>query len=230
MANPKIELTWGGNGWKRSERRAVRPFVECAVELAEGFFDEAGFEYHVAKQATVWRWDRRSTIVGASTNAQDFELYVRHDHIKHRKVAASMQDLALTAVHEALHSIRSEHYDDYNLMEQVASEGIAYVGEDIAQERLLLPIERFYVGDLVQVAATPLFDQLKSMLAQDDKDSRGDDVLVDKALDAWLPGTYNYAGLPPGLTVGITEIYRRMCEGHELAALMDWPAEQLLDL
>lgn len=228
MANPEIEIAWGGGSWQRGHRKVVRPVVSTVADLAVMTADEMGVTYNEPKKLHVWRCSRTWPEAGSNSSAVDMELYIQVSHIKHRTVARKAIEYYLTTVHELTHAVRRESHPDTNdLAEHVASEGLAYVCEDLATDMFLSDDEKLYHGDLIDPGPSSTYDGLKKSLAGDCSTEllEGQDTAV---LDLWLG--YETDQMPPGIVVGVTEVYRRLIEGNDFADMVRWPADQILDL
>lgn len=222
--NPEVEVVWGGGGWHRSHRRYMRPFVEGAVELAQDVVGEIGIRYDHPKRARVRRCSNIHPDGGTSTDARDFEVYVREDHYRRRKAARYFCDYMRASLHEIVHSARSERYSGFDLIENVASEGIAYIAEDLAVAKLDLREERMYSADTMKLR--PLIPSLKGELLVD-YDSCVDEDTTAYYDELWLKGSNQ---IDDGTLVGIAEVHNRLIEGYTIGDIIDWPPERILDL
>lgn len=227
MSSPGIEIAWGGGAWPRRRKNVVMPTIQGATELAAEALAEAGYEYGQPKRVNIWRTSRSEESLGLSDGATDIVIHVRDDHIKHRKVAKMFITYFLTVGHELTHAIRSEYFPDDSLVERVASEGLAYVTEDLMNSMTLLPGEAPLVGSLVHREAFREVADLKHELVRAHNATASVEQL-ESAYSQWTELCGRTP--PPGIKVGIVEVYQRLIEGYDLAELISMPAEVVLGL
>ena len=229
MANPEVEIIWGGRSWSRNHRKVVRPIISAAADLACSAVEALGVEYKDPKRLSIWKCLRNWPDAGANYSSVDMDIYVRGDHIRHRKVARKIVSHCLTATHEITHAVRREKQPDQDdLIEHIASEGLAYVSEDLVSELLLTKEEIFYFGDCINIKQSISYDRLKSRLRPTELAEARGDTTIDDGLDGWMQ--FESDSLPPGIIIGITEVYRRLVEGNKFSNIIEWPADQILDL
>lgn len=228
MDNPGIEIAWGGGIWRKNQKRVIEEPIRCAKDLATYGLEHLGVSYEMPKKLTVFKVAKHCIVAGESKGPVDMDIHIPVHHIKYRKVAAMIAELAETVLHETTHCIRSERYDFDTLVETAASEGLAYVSEDIVSNALLPAIEASYLGSCIERATSAEYDMAKASLLD------CSDLSVPNTPDAlaiyeeWFCD--DGSGIPPGVLIGVTEVYRRLAEGNTIADMMSWPAEEILDL
>lgn len=229
MANPGVELAWAGGIWHSRDRRVVKPTVQTAIDFVQIGFDEIGLSFTEPKCVNVWRCGRSEDTWASSNGPTDIDLHIRVDHIQHRKVPRFLADIALAIGHDTIHAIRSEYCDDPSLIEHIASEGLAWVGEDPLEHVILGAENASQVADVVALTGSNYqYSNLKAQLSKQRDHTWEQDGAEDSLRQQWLEPSCRL--VPPGLVVGITEVQRRLEEGNTLGDLMTWSAEQILDL
>lgn len=221
--NPEVEVVWDGGGWHRSHRRYMRPFVEGAVELAQDVVGEIGIRYEHPKRSRIRRCTNTLLGGGVNTDLTNFEVYVPIDHYRRHRAARFFGAYMRDATHELVHAARAERYPGWDLLENVASEGIAYVAEDLTVVALNLD-ERMYTADTMPLRH--LVPGLKGELILDYA-SCVDDNATEHMDELWLKGSNS---IDDGALIGIVEVHNRLIEGHAIGDIIDWPAERVLDL
>lgn len=228
MANPETELVWGGYGWKPCQKRIVKPHVQAAVELATLAVEDIGIKYNEPKRAHVRRCGRAVICRAASgLDTTNFELYIRQDLVKHRKIESLCVDTFTAAGHEIVHGARAERYDIWDLAEEVASEGLAHAAEDLLRSSLSVSDELGYFGDNIDINS-PNIAEYKQYLQNDLSIARNNERRTDDLIDKWFDFEADVMDL--GTVLGLVEVYKRLVEGHTITELIEWPADQILDL
>jgi len=229
MSNPGIELAWGGGRWPKRHKKVVEPTIQTAVDFSSFALEEIGLEYDQPKRVKIWRCARREEIWGSSDGPTDIDVYIRVDHIKHRKVARFLSELTFSLSHELVHAIRSEYSDEPSLIEHIASEGLAHVAEDTFGHIVLGAENAFQQSNLVsQYSSDSEYSAMRKELFDKRNYAWSRDTEEDEIRSAWLD--IDGCGPPPGIIVGITEVQRRLAEGNTIVELMTWPADKILDL
>lgn len=229
MANPEIQLAWGGGGWPSSQRKIVRPTVQTAIDFCGLTYDEIGLSYRLPKVVNVWRCGRNEDTWGTSDGPTSIDLHVRADHIKHRKVGLYFAEYALATGHELAHAVRSEYFNFRSLIEDIASEGIANVIEDTLDRVIFGDENSMLLADLKGLySSDDGYSEIRKRLLQNRDHSWSADAKHDEIRDFWLETGGDTP--PDGLIVGITEVQRRLQEGNTILELMAMPAEHILDL
>jgi hypothetical protein len=228
MNSPGIEVAWGGGVWRRSQRRVIEDSIHCAKDLAEYGLDYLGLTYEQTKKLTVYKVAKHSSIAGESKGPVEMDIHIPVHHIKHRKVAATLAGLANTVLHETVHCIRSENFNTESIVETAASEGLAYISEDIVGNALLPQADPSSLRNLVNIASSVHHDIAKACLLDDDELSLPDTPEAIQVFDIWFGD--NCGRIPQGVLIGVTEVCRRLEEGNSIADMMHWPAEEILDL
>ena len=147
MENPGIEIAWGGGAWRKNHKRVVEQNVLDAAELAEYGVEMLDIRYKEPKTMTVWRVAKHEPTAGVSYSSREFDIHIPVHHIKHRKIARQFAALTMTVIHEMMHSIRSEEFKSENLLECAATEGLAYMSEDLLSSEILLYDELSFNGE-----------------------------------------------------------------------------------
>lgn len=221
MANPEIEIAWGGGQWRPVDRRACRPAVAVALSLASDGLDYFGIECQAPKRAEVCRVGRRYPDSGASSDAKNFELYIQHNPvIKRRKVERFTPFIASTSFHEIVHCVRYEAVPEDTLLEICASEGIAHVAESQFDKILLSPSE-------LSPQRTPEWDtglqaELLEAMALDEGEP--------DSYEAWFDNSGSLVYPPAGVSLGVLAVQRKVDAGYEIADIITMPTEEILDL
>lgn len=231
MANPEIQLAWGGGVWKRCDRRVVRPVLESAIALTTDATDYLDLTFAVPKTCSSWRVARRDKFAGECIDVNNFDVHFPVDHIKHRKLGSQLVELTITTLHELTHAIRLEHFQGDDLIELAATEGLAYVSGDLLTDALFSKGEGHNARSYIDRRHAGQHDNIKSEFARlADLEARAviDDDAVCEIFDEWFVGSGS--GAPRALVFAVGEVNRRLDEGNQFADLMHWPAHELLDM
>lgn len=228
MNNPGIEIAWGGGIWRKNQKRVIEEPIVCARDLATYGLEHLGLTYEQPKKLTVFKVAKHCTIAGESKGPVEMDIHIPVHHIKYRKVAAMIAELAETVLHETAHCIRSEQFDHETLIETAASEGLAYVSEDLVSNALLPSTEANYLGSCIDLGTSAQYDRVKADLVDNSECSVPDTPEALATYEEWFCD--DGYGIPPGVLIGVTEVYRRLKEGNTIAHLMTQPAEEILDL
>lgn len=222
MANPEIEIAWGGGQWRPVDRRACRDSVSTALALANDGLDLFGIEYHVPKRARICRVARGFPGSGESSGSRNLDLYIPHNPlIKRRKVERYIPHLATTGFHEVLHCVRSEVINkEETLRDTCASEGIAHIAE-ARFIKLLLP-----ANEQDSMVVPPWDIELQAELLDVMDMDEGEPY----SYDAWFDnlGTDIYPAA--GVSLGVLAVQRKVDAGYEIADIITMPTEEILDL
>lgn len=219
--------------WPKRQRRVVEPVVRPALEQVEGVCEDLGLDFREQKTVNVWRCARSEDTWGVARDVTQIDLHIRTDHIKHRKVVRFFDDLTKTVGHELLHTIREEYFVDDGPIERVASEGLAYSGEDLIEVMCLGGGEGDLIGEaMLRHAKGARYDAVKARLVGM-RDHRWPQAMLDNVADdpqrvAWFEMNGNMP--PAGVLIGVVEVQRRLSEGNDFAQIMTWPAEEILNL
>ncbi len=225
MTNPEIEVIWKSCTWQSSHRRIVRPYIEGAVDLAHKTAEHIGLEYDRPKIAKIKRCGNSYPAIGENEDATGFSIFVPVDDYRRRKVARKFSTYVRATVHELTHSARCERFGDWSLLEEVASEGLAYVAEDLALREL--GDDRGACGSISDLGYCNNA-RVKEELVADSLESESSERALDEVMDKWF--NWDLPRLDRGSTFGIIEVKRRLSEGNTFNQLLDWPPEQVLDL
>ncbi|MCA9343562.1 MAG: hypothetical protein H6793_01235 [Candidatus Nomurabacteria bacterium] len=226
MSNPEIDISWKSCFWRRSHRRLVRPFVEGAIELAHQTAEYIGIDYSQPKIAQIKRCGNSYPAVAENEDATGFSLFIRVDDYRRRKVEKKFGAYVVASVHELTHAARYERFAGWNLIEEIASEGLAHVAEDIASSELGLTEQSFFMD--LESCGYSNHHQTKSELVTQIEEANGSEELADIMMDRWFNWSSPY--LDEGSVFGIIEVNRRLAEGNTINELLDWPPEKVLDL
>lgn len=226
MENPGIEIAWGGGPWRKNHKRVVKQSVLDATELAEYGVEMLDLRYEEPKTMTVWRVAKHEPTAGVSYSSQEFDLHIPVHHIKHRKVARQFASLTMTVIHEMTHSIRSETFNDENLLECAATEGLAYMSEDLLSSEVLLYDELSFNGERAFIKHGLEYNTVKKRLLNAYEVSLDSDDRYNQEHAHWFGPGHEIMGA----VLGINEVCRRLSEGNEFSDLMHWPAEEILDI
>jgi hypothetical protein len=228
-AGPKgIEIAWGGGRWLGGQKNAVRPHVKAAVELAVDGLDFFDVDFRIPKQVRIFRTPRNYPYHGVSLGPWDIELYVDCRDVKHRKIGRLAPELATTAFHEMLHSVRSETEPDGTLLSAVSTEGIAYFGEERFSRLALTPSEfdatevKLHDNTLRNTAA--LYDAL---LADADAETHMGQYEGVFLHEAWLD--YDQGEFySHGVGLGVIAARHHFLEGMSIGEMTRVPSRQFL--
>lgn len=233
MSAPSIDLAWGGQSWKRSRKRTVRPLVRSAIDLAEDGLDHLGLDYDEPIRANVIAVAKDWPNTGKAIESQnDIELYIPYKDVKRKKVASYFNKLCLSTVHEALHLIRGSVYPPRNsLIEAAATEGICYASEITLAKSLLTNQERSSLyGNLVDPLDVGVFNELNGHITFDEIDFADEEYSPDFDIyDYWFtPITNGYACA--GDRLGYTAVVGLMQEGARISEIIEMPAAEILGI
>ncbi len=226
MSNPEIDISWKSCFWRPSHRRLVRPFVEGAIDLAHQTAEFIGIDYSQPKTAQIKRCGNSYPAVAENEDASGFSLFIRVDDYRRRKVEKKFGSYVVASVHELTHSARYERFAGWNLLEEVASEGLAHVAEDIASTELGLIKQSFFMD--LESCGYGNYHQAKTELILDIEKSEESEEFADFTMGKWFDWSSPY--LDEGSAFGIIEVNKRLAEGNTINELLDWPPDQLLDL
>jgi hypothetical protein len=182
----------------------------------------------VPKTLSVFRVAKHHDATGESLGPEEVALYIPVHHIKHRKVGAALSELAVTVHHEVTHSIRSEGFVGDSLVESAATEGLAYVGEDLLKGELLEQDETYFFRDAVQLFNDGEYAANKALMVKESDLSVPETPEAVEVYKEWF-GLDNRT-MPTGIVIGVTEVYRRLQEGNKFAELLAWPPERIIGL
>jgi hypothetical protein len=234
MSVPSIELAWGGQSWKRSRKRTVRPLVRSAIELAEDGLEYLGVDYDEQIRANVYAVAKNWESIGEAKESQNgIDLYIPHKDVKRKKVASYFNALCLTTVHEALHLVRGSKYPNDSLIETAAAEGICYASEITLAKCLLTAEERSSVyGNLVQPLNAKVVEAMKQHIFADNIDYADLDENTNSEFDiydVWFsPAVNGYASA--GNRLGYTAVVGLMQEGVRIPEIIEMPAAEILGI
>lgn len=228
MANPETEIFWGGCDWRPYHRRYIRPYVEGAVELAHVALEHLGVEYHLPKRVRVRRCG--NSFPAAAEHGGDkpntVDLFVRVDDYRRHKAPARFGRYLTASAHELVHAARYERFEGWDLLEEVASEGLAHVTEDLVSCELDI-IENYTYTEIVSLMGRN-WGKIKQNLARDYGRIQSDPNMADPIIDSWFDWGSPY--MDEGAVLGISAVHQRMIQGHTIGEMINWPAERILDL
>jgi hypothetical protein len=231
MRRDAFEIDWSDPGWPSGSKRAARPHVEAAVDMAAdglsrfGIRNEQKVVVRVIRVPSTTGWDGQCNDKGA------LDLYLSCRDIDRRKVGRRIPGLAATTFHETVHCARSEPFPDYTLPELTATEGIAWAAERRFGATYLTPQQQAeqsfritsrqrknegaILGALAQAAVTE----------QDDEDSPK--VHAARLALFWHCPVDE---VPDGAAVGILAVERLASRGTSLSDMIVMPAHEILGL
>lgn len=227
MTRPTIEMKWGGGKWKTGHKKAVRPYVESALDLTDSALNYLGLSYILEKTATIFRVYDSFPDHGCAVDSANFEMYVRCQDILRNRVSRRLGTLATTSIHELTHCIRMEKVDDGeadSLIECVASEGISYWAEyTIAREIMHGPELDHEYGGLFDPMPNKVMSQLTEHLACDNEE-----VFDDGIYDVWFDngGSFHSAGN----RLGIICVGNLLDDGKSLVDIIDMHASEIIGI
>jgi len=220
--NPEVEVIWGGGGWHRSHRRYMRPYVEGAVDLATEAVQSLGIRYSHPKRASIRRCGNSYPAVGENQDQTGFRLFIRNDDYRRHKAAVRFGTYATASAHELTHAARHERFGNWDLLEEIASEGIAHVAEDLVTQDLGM-VEDYLYMEIVNAMAVDHQAAKRALVM--DYEAYGND---DSVIDHWFDWDSPY--IDRGVVLGVAEVQKRLVEGHAIGEIIDWPPERVLDL
>jgi len=225
MPAPSIEIAWGGGKWNSGRRHAVQPHVETAMEIAATALDDHGVVFAEPVTATVWQTHSTYPFDGTCIDANNFELYLSCRDVRRRKIGRMTALLSTVSGHESIHCWRSEYFSEDTLLENAATEGLAYAfQEDMA--KLVMTTDELAVW---RWPTLPNWDEqmqrrLSAQMSADEPDyALGNEWLFDK----WFayPGPMQY---PAGVSLGLLAVRNLQKEGLAYPDMVALPAEELL--
>ncbi len=230
MAIPPIEIRWGGGKWNGGHKRAVRPYVEAATDLAVDGFSGMGISYAEPKVANIWRASRFFGEVGSAADARNFDLYIEVDDIKRRRVARIVPELVVASFHELFHTVRSEHFPHHEtLIETCATEGLAHFATHRFARALLSPNEGRSAWLSMRGDDVGQLDILRQEFAHDVMDETSGTEAPYEVYERWFDGS-DGDSLPSGVTIGVMAVHDLLQSGHEIADLMAVAPEDIIGL
>ncbi len=137
MGTPRTEIIRGEEIDEIVLWEQALPAIESAVSLAEDGLDYLGVTAGVPKRATI-HIAGDATTRGEGKGESDILLYVRQLE-RGGKFLIDYKDLSVSAVHELLHTIRSEYFEPPEqsyVYWRAAQEGIAYRGEQLVTQEI----------------------------------------------------------------------------------------------
>lgn len=224
MANTlDVEMRWGGT-WHRSHKASVKPYIETALSLAGDAFEHFAIESSLPKVATVWQMSRTWPNSGESYDATNLDLNINHYDVRHRKVGKRMVFLATLAMHELAHCVRFERYQEATLVEDIASEGIAYTLSGAFAEELGLQdsmARRIYEG--VKEFDPESIEELLVTLAEDVAKHTNTPKDIE---ESWMDNIDDR--LAPGSVLGMHCVLGLLDSGMSWSDIFAMPAEDMI--
>lgn len=231
VVSPGVSREWGGD-WVSSQRKAARPFVDGAIDLACEGLGELDIPIKREKLIRVLRAANNWDTAGSFMDPGLIQLYLAVSDVKHRKLKGKMGLLATVAFHEMIHDERDVHVPGRtDLIEMAATEGLAHYGDSLFGSRLLETGEFYDIRTLIAGLKPDRLDLLTRALcadvAHDIEEARqtGATDIFDKWFETEVPSLDTY---PAGVAVGACHVARHIEAGVELAELMAWPPEDIL--
>lgn len=132
MKNPSFEVAWGG-AWNRSQRKKCRQAAEVVVGFAADFVQSQAIEVRSPKLFSFCKRRPNIPYAGACYDAQRIDIVVNRHTVTRGTVDDDIFLLTEAGVHESIHALRYERFDDdYNHAEHAVQEGLAYAGSVMA--------------------------------------------------------------------------------------------------
>jgi len=227
MPMPSVEIAWGGGKWNGGHKKAVRPFVESALDMAREGIDAFGISVMLPKRAILWRASELYGDFGGANNATDFELYVSPKDLKRRKIAKRTSELTVIAFHELVHCVRNQHFDVCDLIELSAAEGLANTTENKFAGMLLPKEEQVISGlDMVGEHAVNAARLVNELFEDAEREVTAEPQQAKKLFDKWFDGEPGI--LTQGATIGVLAVQKLLAEGQTIPSVMTMPAEDIL--
>jgi len=226
-----IEVKWGGE-WKRPARRYASGFVDPALSLVRDFALEQGLLPELPKVAKIWRIPGTFPSSGESLDATNFDLHVLLKDVRYKRLEQYFPDMALTAIHEFLHCLRSESHTEQDVIEISASEGIAHVGEEMLARELLGPWEYdsydSILPDMNDAKLAAFTDAMYVDRTEQTPFLEVDPGKLDPIHLKWLGGNSRERCLAPGVVIGMHHVQRHLDQGVPFPELVHWPADEII--
>ncbi len=128
MKNPSFEVAWGG-AWNRSQRKKCRQAAEVVVGFAADFIESQDIEVRSPKRFSFCKRRPNIPYAGTCYDAQRIDIVVNRHTVARGTVDDDVFLLTEAGVHESIHALRYERFDDdYNHAEHAVQEGLAYAG------------------------------------------------------------------------------------------------------
>lgn len=220
--NPEVDIIWDDKGWRRSHRRYMRPYVESAINLASDAVQSIGINYNNPKSASIRRCGNSYPAIGENQDDSGFRLFIRVDDYRRRNANKRFGQYVVASAHELTHAARHERYSEWDLLEEVASEGIAHVAEDFVTLDIGITNKPLYT-EVINTQKIN-YQVIKNALMSDYEKYGNSDSNIDK----WFDWDSPY--MDEAVVIGIAEVQNRLIEGHSISEIIEWPPERVLDL
>lgn len=233
MTAPRVDhqITWGSE-WRPASRRAVAPTVTAAVDLAVSGFPSLDIPLEVPKTFFIRRAVRTFPNAGTSLRPGLIELYLNTDAVKRRKVPQMLGLLSIVSFHEMVHNERQAITDRDDLLEHVATEGLAHCADTLYAGLLLEDWEYHNTFDAIRLVSPKVANALTAELVSDSQLESEMAQLGDAALfDHWMEQESPEFGFyPAGVVVGAYHVDQRIKQGFNIAEMLHWTPEEILGL
>lgn len=129
-----IEFRFVGPGWEDADKCAFKQRLPAVLALVQLTFQQLGVDFSVPPQVHLDRVrGGRGRPVGICYNGDLYSVSVKDQHI-YGNARAALLTHTIVNVHEATHALRHRVTQDDDLMELLASEGLATYAHDASEQ------------------------------------------------------------------------------------------------
>ena len=218
--NPPIVMA-RGQGWSKNAWEQHLPVIEHAAEKAEQGAQGLGIRFREWKLGTVDRITPEgiSYIGGRAIDMHTFLLRI-DNRIVRPTLRYDSPLLSRDTLHEVIHCTRFEHTGDESVLELAASEGLAYMADELYRQKYYGKrlVSKFFDFDLdadPQLEARILDNAQQSTYSQD-----GERAYFTSSVPNWRGGDL----------YGIQRVKAQLEKGFTISDLISQPAEDVLGL
>ena len=222
-------ITWDNSNWTRAQRRTSASIVGPAIKVAKYGIDAMGISASIPyKTARICKKGPIDSSRGETDSATRFDLKFSAQDVRRNKIHRAAEQVPPIIFHELLHTIRFENYMDWTLAETAASEGIAYVLEDIFEKEHYILTDDDSLESAIQNTTRNrrYARKLKHMLYETDAAFTDYDDLDDKFIHAW--DDISIVGFSPLEFMGIMAVRRGLELGNTPSDLLQAKASDIL--
>lgn len=158
----RIEIDCRAAGWQRQRAHYIRQALQSPLDYAEDYVERVLEVPSTVQRVTPylgWRKSTEQTRGGADSPTQ-FTLEFSRPEVDHKKLEALDREITSVCVHEMIHCVRASQFPDMNvLLENIASEGLAYYAQAMAEHEMFnVPLEDTVLHDKLHIE--PLLEEL----------------------------------------------------------------------
>lgn len=228
----RIEIDCRTAGWQRHRARYIRQALQSSLDYAEDYIERVLEIPSTVQRVTpylAWRKKTQQARGGVILPTQ-FMLDLSRPEVDHKKLEALDIEITPVCVHEMIHCIRASFFPDMNvLLENIATEGLAYYAQAMAEHEMFdVALEATVLHDELdaETLLEELYDEPRLL------ESVPDTLYSDRELgNEWLFNRQTNEYFHWGQRLGIWCVKSWVEDyNYSLASVIEMPAEEIITL